>query len=103
KSAQRVHGEMVFDADGGRPGDALNQADAAVGGQQCPDIKRAGQRHERGDERYAARMPTRKERDGRTDQRQHGECSEDVRSYHGRLLQMRTMTSTTKPSASSRR
>ena len=51
----------------------LDEADAAVGGQARPDEERHDEAGERGDQRHAARVLAREERDGRADERQHGE------------------------------
>ena len=71
--AEAVDAEVILDAQRGRPGDALDQADGAVGGQLGPDEEGQGEAGERGDEGHGAGVLAGEERDGRADEGQHGE------------------------------
>ncbi len=85
----------------------LDQADAAVGGQAGPDDERDDEAGERSEQRNAARVPAGEERDGRADERQHGEERQNRKSgrkfVHGRLLQKRIAASATTATARMRR
>ena len=108
--AQAVDAEVILNAERRRPDGTLDEADASVAGQARPDEERHDKAGQRGDQRDAARVLAREERDCRADERQHGEerenrkaAGEAVAFVHGRLLQKRMTASATTATARMRR
>ena len=105
EAAETVDAQVILDAQRRRPGGALHETDAAVGRNAGPDEERNQQAGQRREKRNNARMTAGEERDGRADERQHGEERQDWERerVHGRLLQRRIATSATTAAARMRR
>ena len=105
--AEAVDAEVILDAQRRRPAVQLDEADASVGGKADPDDEGHNEAGQRSDQRDAARVLAREERDGRADEGQHGEERQNRKAagdcVHGRLLQKRMTTRATTPTARMRR
>src|SRR5580704_11657525 len=101
ESAEAVDAEVILHAQRWRPGSALHETDAAVGGNVDPDEERNQQAGKRGEKRHNARMTAGEKRNSRADERKHREQRQDwePERVHGRLLQRRIATSATTAAA----
>ncbi len=101
--AQRIHAQVIFNAQRRRPRGLLQHADRPIHGQPRPHHQRHNQAHQRSQQRHIARMLARPESNGGAHQRQHGQQRQYRKSAHARLLQIRIATSATTANASNRR
>ena len=105
--AEAIDTEVILDAQRRRPTVQLDEADHSIGGKTDPNDKGHNETNQRSDQRDAARVLAREERDCRADEGQHGEDRQNRKAagdcVHGRLLQKRMTTRATTPTARMRR